>query len=301
MTAKGKKEPLVTTYRNPHHRDFWFVPVAVILFLLIALAIADRWLPDNQVETLPARPEIAVEKQEPLKELDTPVRSVEPETLAATAGYYVLVGLNGFKPVTMQAPASSTPLNIQLAEERYSSILKEPEYTGRKQWYGYMDLGNRKNRRYHFVLDHQNSQILLLYFDRNNNLDLSDDGMPLRNTGSGSGAPGEFACRISIPWKQLILDAPFDDDFNIWFFSNRAGWENGRRVSHYSQTQLQGTIQIDGTEYTAWLVDRGPNDADLTNDGILIDLNSNGKVDPDEKAEIVHTIGTEHIQFNISW
>ena len=208
---------------------------------------------------------------------------------------------NGFVPVQFKGPASSTPLNVQLQPQRPAAIRKIPVYSGHTQWYGELKLGNRNNNHFQFVLDQRNDGRMFMYFDRNNNGDLTDDGQPLVNQGSGNGGPGGFACRIGVPWDMLVENSPFQGNFNIWFFSNKSGWKQGQRVSHYSQTQLEGKLRLGNREYTALLIDQGYNDADLTNDGVLLDLNGNGRIDRNERAGTSYTIDGDTYRFHIRW
>ena len=54
-------------------------------------------------------------------------------------------------------------------------------------------------------------------------------------------------------------------------------WPRGA-VAHYSRTQLKGTVYVDGHAYVAYIADAGENDTDLTNDGISVDVNSDGEI-----------------------
>ena len=225
----------------------------------------------------------------------------DQDHLLASRKINLSIGKDGFVPVEFLGSARWSPLNNQLTRDRSDAIRKIPDFKGREQWHGYIDLGNRDNKRFYFVLDQQSDATWSLYFDKNNNGDLTDDGAPLRNRGSGAGGAGGFACTISIPWPVLIEGSRFTGDFNIWFFSNRAGWEQGKRVSHYSRTQLQGKLRIGNHDYMALLIDQGDNDADLTNDGVAIDLNRDGKIDQDEPPQAVHKINGEAYAFNVSW
>ncbi len=211
------------------------------------------------------------------------------------------IGSHGFSPVNFKGSATSDSLNIKLTKKKYNGINAEPDYSGMVQWYGYMDLGNRHNRRFYLVLDLQRDETFVMYFDKNKNGNLTDDGKPLLNKGSGDGGPGGFARQLSIPWPILIENSPFEGDFNIWFFSNKSGWGRGNRVSHYSQTQLEGRLSIAGNEYMVLLVDKGYNDADLTNDGVRIDLNGNDKIDRDERASNTHEINGQNYTFDVMW
>jgi hypothetical protein len=213
----------------------------------------------------------------------------------------ISVAAREFSPAPVIAGSSSSPLNISVTTNRPEELAQEPQYNGQQQWYGNMVLGNKERPRFFFVLDLQEDNSFALYFDRNNNRDLTDDGPPLLNKGSGSGGPGGFACELRIPWETLILDSPFDGDFEIWFSSNQAGWEQGHRLSHYSRTQLKGSVEVGGQRYAAVLADRGYNDADLTNDGIVLDLNGNGKFDREERASTMHTINGIEYEFDVAW
>lgn len=254
----------------------------------------------------------------------------------------VFISADDFKSDHFGQIASNYALNDALTSIRYWEIVKEPRYSGYERWYGYIDLGNMYNKRHYFALDLQQDNTFLLYFDVNKNGDLSDDGTPLKNQGSGSGEPGSFACLVKIPWKTLINDSPFNGNFEIWFYVNEYGWQdertptacllgnleaqqgphytkeellNGRRAEHYSKTQLKGKVNLDGKTYTAYIIDTGYNDADLTNDGIAIDIDGNGRIDAkktaaqggfssnsnDERPKTIHNINGKKYEFNIFW
>ena len=112
----------------------------------------------------------------------------------------------------------------------------------------------------------------MVYFDANQNGNLTDDGKPLTNQGSGI-----FATTIHLPFRRLVRDAPFPGDFTLWFFTNDSMWPRGA-VAHYSRTQLKGTVYVDGHAYMAYIADAGENDTDLTNDGISVDVNGDGEI-----------------------
>ncbi|MDX1514351.1 MAG: hypothetical protein R3174_11490 [Gammaproteobacteria bacterium] len=187
----------------------------------------------------------------------------------------------GFEPVTFDIRASSFPLNLSLTRTRPGSVREEPRYAGDEIWYGVLELGGPP-RDFPFALDLTPEGRFRMYFDANSNGDLTDDAGPLENQGSGDGGPGGFATRLRVPWPLLSPQSGFQGEFEIWFFSNKSGWEKGNRASHYSRTQLRGEVTLHGRRYRAWIADSGYNDADLTNDGVLLDLNGNGKADRDE-------------------
>jgi hypothetical protein len=143
-----------------------------------------------------------------------------------------------------------------------------------------LQLGTRENKTYHMVYDVLDGNIVGLYFDRNQNRNLADDNGPLEIRGRRP-----MAAEIVIPIDQLIPDLQKTGDFHIVLLTNEQLWKV-ERASHYSRTQLKGRIDIAGNSYLAYLGERGVmglNDADFTNDGIYIDLNSDGKIQSEEE------------------
>ncbi len=207
----------------------------------------------------------------------------------------------GFLPVESVGPGMHKGYQHQLQKKALAEIKKEPAYKGYARWYGFMELGSQEVSRLYFVLDLQKNETFVLYFDANKNLDLSDDGVPLKHTGSGDGGFDGFATNIVIPWKSIIKDFPYVTDFKIWFFMNEGGWTSGQKASHYSRTQLEQMLLIGGKEYRAVIVDTGENDADLTNDGIIIDANRNGDFDPGERPATEYVLDGKTYKFKIVW
>jgi hypothetical protein len=72
-------------------------------------------------------------------------------------------------------------------------------------------------------------------------------------------------------------------------------------ASHYSRTALKGTISVNGRHYTAYVIDTGYNDADLTNDGIAIDLNGDGRINEGEGPAKAFLIGKRRYRFVVTW
>ncbi|MFC1857636.1 tetratricopeptide repeat protein [Thermodesulfobacteriota bacterium] len=179
-----------------------------------------------------------------------------------------------------------------------AGIIKEPHYQGNTQKYGRLALGTGTNKAYAFVLDREGNAQPVLYFDRNQNNDLTDDGGPIHNQGTGL-----FATEIKIPLRQLVQEMDDPGDFSIWFFVNASSWKRNT-ANHYSRTSFKGKVTADGIDYLAFLAERGLNDADFTNDGIYIDLNRNGKIErPGEYIQPGHlvTIDGQLYACDIRW
>ncbi len=177
---------------------------------------------------------------------------------------------NGFVPIDSGGGVWRGP-SAQLSKIRPAGIVREPNYQGGIQFYGQLLLGTYPNKTYYFVYDLIDGPHPVLYFDFNHNNDLSDDGGPLHNQGSGI-----FAVNIVLPIRQLIKEFLVPGDFSIWFFTNNSLWER-EFSTHYSRTRLHGQIMLNDKSYAVRLAEWNVNDADFTNDGIHIDLNGDGK------------------------
>ena len=93
-----------------------------------------------------------------------------------TAGQTISVSIvkDQFEPTRFQM-STNIPFQSRLTKTRPKEITKEPSYNGTPQWYGWLDLGSQENKRHYFCFDQQDNGQLLLYFDHNNNGDLTDD------------------------------------------------------------------------------------------------------------------------------
>lgn len=191
-----------------------------------------------------------------------------------------------FQPVlwSSKSPGSSSfPQTNKLSAIRPPQIIREPHYSGTQRRYGYLKLGIPA-KTYCFALDRVVGSHPVMYFDKNGNKDLTDDGPPLVNRGTGF-----FATTISIPAKQVLLRYSGSKIFDIWFNMREKNWNSGG-ASHYSRTQMKGYVMLGNRKYLAYLADRGVNDADFSNDGIYLDKNRDGDIDS----------GSEHIRHGLA-
>jgi hypothetical protein len=209
----------------------------------------------------------------------------------------VSIQRHGFIPVEMQVAArwkTSTPLSPTPP----ARVTRHPVYQGSSQRYGTLRLGTRENTLYDFVFDLISGPHPIVYFDANQNGDLSDDGKPLTNQGSGI-----FATAITLPFRRLLREGSFPGEYTLWFFTNDSLWKR-QAIAHYSRTQLKGIVHIAGKSYVAYIADAGDNDADFTNDGLSVDLNGDGDIDrhgeyfPPDRVAHIH--GKDYA-FVISW
>ncbi len=194
--------------------------------------------------------------------------------------------------------ASWTPFTNPTSETRPPEITAEPDYRGAVQRYGRLRLGTGPDPDYHFVFDVTDAPHPVVYFDRNKNGDLTDDGPPLTNQGTGI-----FAARIDLPFNRLIRETDFEASYTLWFFVNDSAWKRGF-ANHYARTHLEGDLTLSGERLRAYILETGIHDADFTNDGICFDLNGNGKIDRRTEhvkpGEIFRYKGRSY-QFEIRW
>jgi hypothetical protein len=248
---------------------------ALILVLAFNLVEGIQWPAEPAPETSPPAQPPPMQQEFP-----APPPSVAPQapggpqaSLMETPPQVIRVSLSDdFALVGWKLPASSTPQNVPLSSSPPASAMRSPQ--GRVLRYGELKLGPGGGRRYAFVID-LGTRGGLLWLDRNHNGDFSDDGEPLLNQGTGA-----FATAIEIPLRELYPEQRGDRAFVVWLYVNRQGLERSR-AGAYSRTQAQGRVFLDGIPHAAWIVDQGVNDADLTNDGIYVDLDRNGEVDPE--------------------
>ncbi len=209
----------------------------------------------------------------------------------------VSISKNGFYPVRMTLAAYAYK-GFPFYKTRPAEIKVEPDYQGAFQKYGVLFLGTRKNNRFPLVFDVQEDKTIQLYFDSNQNGNLKDDGGPLKNMGNGL-----FGTLIQVPLRQLLKDVSFEGNYYAWVYINQELWEK-KGYNFYSHTQLKGRVWIEGREYIAFLVDTRNNDADFTNDGISIDVDSNGQIDPDGEyfmpQDLLQLDGNKY-EFKVTW
>jgi hypothetical protein len=170
-----------------------------------------------------------------------------------------------------------TPLSRELktAPSTDFSIKKMPDGTeGASLSYALLKLSHFGLTQLVLVTQGEKS---VLYVDRNHNLDLSDDVPPL------VADTDAFAVTLAIPFYQATGIMGLDGEYRLWIY--RPGTSGSLR--YYPLTQLVGQITLDGRTYDALIMEGERTDANVLNDGILVDWNRDGKFDPE--SELVHS------------
>ena len=198
--------------------------------------------------------------------------------------------------MSLGATPTWSPLNHRL-EELPLFKLREPPYRGDTQLYGAIKLGIAKESLFSFVFDLVQDGPPVVWFDRNANYDLTDDGPPLENQGDGV-----FASEVVFLLHNVLPGFSNADTFRIWFFTNDSLWSK-RFAAHYCTTVLKGTVRFAGRSFDAFVTDTGGNEADFTNDGLYVDLDANGRVSAEELIAPKATLKFDggRYQFDIKW
>jgi hypothetical protein len=172
-------------------------------------------------------------------------------------------------------PVGQTNLSA-LSRVPPETLLKEPPYKSTLPLYGSLFLGNTERNRFVFALDEAEPGKFVLYFDRNRNLDLADDGYPLHNEGTG-----KFAAivDIEVPIK-LDTGSEIKRNYRIWLWVNDI---NGKFYPrYYARCHYRKQIKIGDTEYTAIVFEFNNHYALYVDSGVWIDLNHDGKLSESE-------------------
>jgi thiol-disulfide isomerase/thioredoxin len=160
------------------------------------------------------------------------------------------------------------------------SLSAEPKYHSPKVRYGYLLLGNSKDNRFTFALDDLEEKTFIAYFDRNNNGDLTDDGPPTQNQGTG-----EFAAIFEADVPIVLASGEtVRRPYKFWLW----GDENGAQF--YTRCHYKAQVDIGGTRMTAIAFEQYNHDVLYRDDGIWLDLNADNRLD--ERTELFKTGST---------
>lgn len=199
--------------------------------------------------------------------------SAQKETIKGATMVPVSLGDGSFSTVTGILPPKYRGCTVPLLDQKPAGIVREPDYRGSIRKYGTMKLGTTGKNTFLFALDITPGGYAALYFDKNQNGDLADDG-PIANQGK-SGT--YFAGALTLPFSSIMDKVNFSE-YRGWFWVDAVSWSRNR-MCYFSTTQLKGEATIESMPYLVYVVDSRENDADYTNDGVYIDLNQDKRID----------------------
>jgi hypothetical protein len=172
-----------------------------------------------------------------------------------------------------------------LADTPFETLKVEPHYESSHVLYGYLPLGSGADRRVTFVVDGLDEPTWTVWVDRNNNQDLTDDGPPVRNEGTG-----RFAAQIEVTMHIATSggDRPFA--YKVWLWLAPPVGVSSPRPSQYqplfyARSHYAGTIRLGGATYRVVAFERLHHDGLFEEGDICVDVNRNDTCD--EPTEIV--------------
>lgn len=200
-------------------------------------------------------------ESEPVKQADT----AKPKSQAVAAG----------EPVELQPVPEGWPLKLSVSQgsafdlfetpNASQKYLKLPPDSGAKRYYDQFTIAGKK----HLVVVDAGTPPRL-WFDVNGNGDLTDDRGPFPGESSNI-VPNHYA--IQIRYDKEKVEVPY----RFWIFGSNMGGQRFYPVCHW-----RGTLTVKDRAYTMVAFD-GNADGDYSNDPLVIDVNDNGKAEPEEK------------------
>jgi eukaryotic-like serine/threonine-protein kinase len=198
-------------------------------------------------------------------------------------------------------PRLSPPQNrIRLSPERPPEITKEPEYPG-TPFYGMLELGAEAHVRFPLAMAVASDGRATLAFDYNRNGDLTDDVAANMN-----GWSDRYVAQIHFPFDRIHPGADLYDKVSVKLAISHEDWaaSSGDKWLEYSiMPMLRVDVDIHGVRHWILLVDSGRLDGDLTNDGVEIDLDQDGRIGAGENpfpGEPVVIRGNTYF-FDVAW
>lgn len=182
---------------------------------------------------------------------------------------YVTSGFAMGRPAhqtTLPALEPTAPVGVTRLRDR------DPVY------YGRVRLGNGPDPYFDFAVVDRGIESIL-YFDRNNNEDLLDDGDPYVNDGSGT--TGGLGARVSTDVEIRYRDETRTRPYLMWlWFTSTSGRMEARM---YALHHYVGQVRVGETEYQATIFEQGDHDALYRDAGICIDLDADGRCDEERE------------------
>lgn len=166
-----------------------------------------------------------------------------------------------------EKPPSIIPIYVPLDRQRVAGV-SYPAAEGRSQSYGQLELGDGHNLPVYFMIDNLGGEAVRVYFDRNGNADLTDDGPPTETFIAADPAVDPRFQRRQIDGKAVVdlayrsgVVVPYA--LNLTFVFEADGAISSERSFLYSATQWRGEVPVVGGRNV------GVRTGDLDSDGIF--------------------------------
>jgi hypothetical protein len=165
----------------------------------------------------------------------------------------------------------------------YEDLVAEPHYQSAQPLYGYLPLGNSEDARISFAVDELDRPTFIVFVDRNNNEDLTDDGPPLQNEGSG-----RFAATLNLTVGVVGSDGMERQiPYKLWLWINEQRGQDGPALAarFYARCHWAGRVALDGEVYHAVAFEFDRHNGLYAENGLWIDLDGNGKMEVHEHVD----------------
>ena len=177
-----------------------------------------------------------------------------------------------------------------LEQEPLEVLRREPDYETVDVSYGYIPLGNSDDPKFSFAVARTPLGEWFLYCDSNNNEDLTDDGPPLGNMGSG-----KLAVTLSLDVEVLSESRERRNrPYRIWLWLTKKESPRFYAVCHYKRR-----ISIAGTPFVAVAFESSNHDVLYKEDGLWIDLDSDRRLNRENEhfmdGDSIEVAGKQYI------
>lgn len=230
---------------------------------------------------------------------------VMKETAAPVQGTSDILGLSfRVHRVKLSYSDKGAPLNLDPDMTPTSAItlsasapeVKLPSFKTHKQWYGLLTLAGQS---WNFVVDGDARGKGVLWVDRNQNRDLSDDGDPVACQWENSVFGGDVT--LLVPSGTSAPPQPYRL-FLITTVGMEGQDQSAPQAVYYATGYWTGTVFPENDKTTGYgcFVYDNPADLNFENDVVVLDLNSNGTAEDLERFRpgVLRRVGRNLIMFN---
>jgi hypothetical protein len=249
--------------------------IPILLIFMFAMGCTTVRVYDQQgeekIEVVPDK-----EKTEVMPEVEVPQRREKApyKIEVATVPLLVIDIDRDFQyvpagwPMGLSVGPTESPV---LSYRPLKPLRREPQYKSQRPLYGYIDLGNSTAKRVLFAIDYIEPSSWVLWFDTNNNGDLTDDGPGL------TPLEGQ-ATYISVTVPVITASgSKIKRPYRLSFWIDD---KKGNLVPrYYAVCHYRKKLTIGGKAYTAVVYEKSGHDALYKKSGLWIDLDGDGKMD----------------------
>ncbi|MFH2050491.1 MAG: InlB B-repeat-containing protein, partial [bacterium] len=163
-------------------------------------------------------------------------------------------------------------------------VLALPVFSGDEQIYGVIPLGDSGDHEFNFAVDlfgiQENLQKVKVYFDRNNNKDLTDDGEPIQIQALQSSKISTF---------NILYSTGEIRPYSFKMYDYFADWDQEYHVAYYRDCGWMGEVEIIQGQVSVPILILDNNADGIYNsegvDYVCIDLNGNGSPEAHHQSE----------------